>query len=85
MNSKSVSQIFKTLFQIGDINIFLSAVSFLDEKNSGEIWDTLERSYQNLTRKVLKENSIIGRSWSSAKFFIMQNYTDNANGDVPLT
>ena len=24
-------------------------------------------------------------SWSSAKLFIMQNYTDIANGDVPLT
>ena len=36
--------------------------------------------------KVLKENySIISRSWSSAKLFIMHNYTDNANGDVPFT
>ena len=35
--------------------------------------------------KVLKENSIIGRSWSSAKLFIVQNYTENANGYVPLT
>ena len=31
-----------------------------------------------------KGNPIIGRSWSSAKFFIMQNYNDNANGDMPL-
>ena len=37
------------------------------------------------TWKVLKENSIIDRSWSSAKLFIMQNYTDNANKNVPLT
>ena len=35
--------------------------------------------------KILKENSITGRSWSSAKLFTMQNYTDNADGDVPLT
>ena len=35
--------------------------------------------------RVLKENSINGRSWSSAKLFIMQNYIDNGNGDVPLT
>ena len=35
--------------------------------------------------KVVKENSIIARRWSSAKLLIMQNYTDNANGDVPLT
>ena len=53
MSSKSVSQIFKTLFQAGDINIFvLRGVifsryvqiksSFSDEKNiSGEMWDTL--------------------------------------------
>ena len=53
MNSKSMPQIFKTLFQTGDINIFvLRGVffsryvqlksSFSDEKNiSGEIWDTL--------------------------------------------
>ena len=37
----------------------------------------------NYQGKVLKENS--GRNWSSAKLFIKQNYTDNANGDVPLT
>ena len=27
----------------------------------------------------------MSRSWISEKLFIMQNYTDNANGDVPLT
>ena len=35
--------------------------------------------------KVLKENSIISKSWSSAKLFIVQNYTENANEDVHLT
>ena len=40
---------------------------------------------ENYRGKVLKENSIIGRNWGSAKLFIVQNYTDNANGDVPLT
>ena len=35
--------------------------------------------------KVLKQNSVIGRSCSSAKLFMMQNCNDNANGDVPLT
>ena len=25
------------------------------------------------------------RSWSSAKLFIMQNYTNNANGGMPST
>ena len=68
-----MSQIFKILFQTGDINIFvLRGVffsryvqiksSFSDEKNSGEI----------------------GRSWSSARLFIAQNYIENANGGVPL-
>ena len=54
MSSKSVSQIFKILFQTGDINIFvLQGVffsryvrlksSFSDEKDiSCEIWDTLK-------------------------------------------
>ena len=48
MSSKSMSQIFKILFQIGDINIFVLCgvffsryvqlkSSFSDEKNSGEI------------------------------------------------
>ena len=48
MSSKSVSQIFKILFQTGDINIFALRgfffsifvqlkSSFSDEKNSGEI------------------------------------------------
>ena len=53
MSSKSVPQIFKILFQIGEINIFvLRGVfcsgyvqlknSFSEEKNnSGDIWDTL--------------------------------------------
>ena len=45
MGLKSVSQIFKTLFQTGDVHIFSFVVSFLvdmfkqkaDAKNSGEI------------------------------------------------
>ena len=35
--------------------------------------------------KVLKEISIIGRICSLAKLRLNQNYTDNANRDVPLT
>ena len=31
-----------------------------------------------------RENFIIDKSWSSAKLFIVQDYTENANGDVPL-
>ena len=34
--------------------------------------------------KVLKENPITDRSWCSEKLFIMQNYTDKADRDVPL-
>ena len=48
-------------------------------------FESLVEKLLKLTWKVLKENSIIDRSWSSAKLFIMQNYTDNANGNVPLT
>ena len=40
---------------------------------------------KNQRGKVLKENSIIGRGWSSAKLFIVQGYTKKAHGDVPLT
>ena len=40
---------------------------------------------ENYRGKVLKGNSIIGRNWSSAKLFIMQNYNDNANGNVLLS
>ena len=39
---------------------------------------------ENERGKVLKKNVIIDRSWSSAKLFIVQNYTENVNGDVPL-
>ena len=45
----------------------------------------MNRDEAKRIKKVLKENSIIGRSWSSGKLFIMQNYTYNANGDVLLT
>ena len=36
--------------------------------------------WQNIKRKFYP-----GRSWSSAKLFMMQNYTDNGNWDVPST
>ena len=45
----------------------------------------MNRGEAKRIKKVLKENSISGRSWSPAKLFIMQNYTDKANEDVPLT
>ena len=98
MSSKKVSQIFKILFQTGDINIlvlhgvFFSRYvqlksSFPDVKTSAVKSEThfSREVIENHIGKVSKENSIIGRSWSSAKLFIMQNYTDNTNGNVPLT
>ena len=98
MSSKKVSQIFKILFQTGDINIlvlhgvFFSRYvqlksSFPDVKTSVVKSEThfSREAIENNIGKVSKENSIIGRSWSSAKLFIMQNYTDNTNGNVPLT
>ena len=39
---------------------------------------------ENKRGKVLKENSINDRSWSSSKLFIVQNYAKNPNGNVPL-
>ena len=44
MSAKTVSQIFKILFQNADINNFVLCgvkSSFSDEKNSSEIWETL--------------------------------------------
>ena len=38
---------------------------------------------ENEHDKVLKENSISGKNWSSAKLFTMQNYTENTKGNVP--
>ena len=88
-----MSHIFKILFQTGDINIFvLHGVlfsryvqlksSFADEKMSAMKSKT---HFSKERGKVLKENSIISKSWSSAKLFIVQNCTENANGDVRLT
>ena len=98
MNSKSLSQIFKILFQTGDINnfalrgVFFSRYvqltsSFSDQKTSAvkaEI-DFSRGAIKVWRGKVLKKNLIIGRSWSFSKLCIMQKYTHNANGDVPLT
>ena len=96
MSSKSVPQIFKILLQTWDTNIFvLGGVffiryvqlksSFSDEKTAVKSETHFSReAIENQQGKVLKKNSIIDRSWSSAKFFIVQDYTENANGDMPL-
>ena len=98
MSSKSVLQIFKILFQTGDINIFALRgvffrryvqlkIFFSDENTSAVKFEThfSRKTIGNSRGKVWKENSIIGRSWSSKKLLIMKNYTYNTNGDVPLT
>ena len=98
MSLKSVCQIFKILFQTRDINIFvLRGVfsstyvqlksSFSDKKKHqrGNLRHFSREAIENYCGKVLKENSIIGRSWKLCKLFIVQNYTENANEDVPLT
>ena len=88
----------KILFQTGDINIFVFRsvlfsryvqlkTSFFDKKISAVKSEThySKEAIENKRSKVLKENSIIGRSWRSSKLFMVQNYTENANGYVPLT
>ena len=74
MSSKSVSQILKILFQIGDINIFnlrgvfssryveLKSSFSNEEEINGEIGEN---------RGKVKENTINDRSWSSAKLVKM--------------
>ena len=80
MSPKSVSQIFKILFQTGDINIFVLFDVFFSR------YVQLKSSFPDKKcGRVLRQNSVTGRSWSSVKLFMMQNYTDSANGDVPLT
>ena len=79
MSSKSMSQILKTLFQTGDINIsaLCGAVfsryvwlksSFPDEKAvvKSETHFSREAVENCKSGKVLKENSIIGRSLNYA-------------------
>ena len=56
-----------------------------ENKSDDEHENTSDGEHENANDDELFENSIIGRSWSLAKLFIMQNYTENANGDVPLT
>ena len=97
MSSKSCLRFSKSYFKL-EILIFLSFVvsflvdmfgekaPFLTKKIAvkSEAYFSRE-AIENKRGKVLKENSIIGRIWSSAKLFIMQIYADNANGSVPLT
>ena len=82
MSSNSVSQIFKILFQTGDINIFVLRGVFFSKyaqlkypfltKNTSAVKSETpftRETVENKRGKVLKENSIIGRSWSSPKLW----------------
>ena len=73
MSSKSVSPILKNLFQTGDINAFVLRSVFFSR------YVQIKSSFSDE-----KNSGEIGRSWSSARLFIVQNYIENANGDVPL-
>ena len=100
MSSKSVSQIFKIIFQTGDINInifvhcgvFFSGYvqlksSFSDKNNiSGKIWDSLQqRSYRKLTWQSIKGKLHHWQKLELCKVVHnVKNYTDNANGGLLL-
>ena len=98
MSSKRVPHIFKILFQTGDFSIFVLRgfffsryvqlkSSFFDKKKTSVVKSDThfsKEANENLRGKVLKVNSIIDRSWSSRKLFIVQDYTKNSNEDVPL-
>ena len=73
MSSKRVPQIFKILFQTGGINVFVLCGVFFSR------YVQIKSSFSDE-----KNSGEIGRSWSSARLFIVQNYIENANGDVPL-
>ena len=85
---------FEILFQTGDfcpLRCFFSKyvqlkTSFSDEKSSPVDFEAHfdKEAIGNYRDKVLNENSIVGRSWSSANLFIMQNYNDNANRNISL-
>ena len=94
MSSRIVSQIFKISFQTVDIIIFVLHRVFFskcfqlksslsDKKKTSTVKS--ETHFWREAIKLLNKNSIICRSWRSSNLFIIQNYTDNANGDVPFT
>ena len=90
--------LFRYAFQTGDINILVLRCvcfsryiqlksSFSDEKTSAVKSETHfgREAKENWRGKVLKENSVIDKNWSSAKLFIIvQDYAENANGNAPL-
>ena len=88
---KECLRFLKSYFKL-EILIFLSFLAstknllFWRKEHQQEVWEHFSReANENYCGKVLKENSIIGRSWSSAELFIVQNYTENVTRYVPLT
>ena len=79
---KKCLRFLKSYFKL-EILIFLSLVdvklksSFSDKKKSAV------KSETHFSREAI-ENQCESRSWSSAKLFTVQNYIENANGNVPL-
>ena len=55
---------------------------FLTKKTSAVKPETyFNRGGDKVSRgKLLKKNSITARSWNPVNLFVMQNYTDSANG-----
>ena len=74
-----MSQIFKILFQTGDINIFVLRGVFFSR------YVQLKSPFSD--EKLLKISVVKnkGKLHHSAKLLNVQNYTENANGYVPLT
>ena len=69
------------------VDMFKQKKPFLAKKTSAMKSEThfSREAIEVSCGKVLKKNSIIGRSWSSVNLFIIQSYTVNSNEDVPLT
>ena len=92
--AQKVSQIFKILFQARDVNTFVLRGFFFSryvrvkssfpDKKKHQWWNLRHTLVGKPSKTNVAKYSIIGRSWSSAKLFILQNYTDNSNGNVPL-
>ena len=63
------------------VDMFNPKAPFLTKKTSAVELEThfCKEAIENYRGKVLMENFIIGRSWSPAKLFIVQNYAENAN------
>ena len=83
-----MSQILRVLFQAADINFAVLCGVFYSRYVQGKSSFSYKKasvvkSETHFRIEAIK-NSIIDRSWSSAKLLIVQNYTENTNGFVSL-